>query len=260
MLANSRRFVSSPSAPRSFPPGSATGDHPAGQRAAPTAHERATTRRLPTVYRALLLCAVAGSILFTGTYLVAGTVRPGYDAWRQPISALSHGPGGWVQAVNFVVFGLLIAGSTVGWRAALAPGLGATAIPALKGLTALALIVDGFFPQDPANGYPPGVAAPATPTLHGTIHLAGAFVAIITLAAACFVFAARFAREPRWHAWVPIAALTGIFTIVFIAAFGAMTAHGPAGLFERLATGINSLFTLALVARLLIGTGRISAD
>src|SRR5215472_11270162 len=55
----------------------------------------------------LVSCGGVGAFLFTATYLFEGITRPGYSAWQQPISALSLGPGGWVQQVNFVVFGLL---------------------------------------------------------------------------------------------------------------------------------------------------------
>jgi Protein of unknown function (DUF998) len=61
------------------------------------------------LHRLLLGCGVLGSLLFTGTFLAEGATRAGYDPWRQPISALSLGPGGWLQSVNFVVFGLLMA-------------------------------------------------------------------------------------------------------------------------------------------------------
>ena len=56
----------------------------------------------------LVSCGGIGAFLFTVTYLIEGFTRPGYDAWQQPISALSLGPGGWVQQVNFVVFGVLM--------------------------------------------------------------------------------------------------------------------------------------------------------
>jgi len=210
--------------------------------------------------RALLLCGGVGSLLFTATYLIAGATRPGYDAGRQPISALSLGPGGWVQAANFIVFGVLIGVAALGWRAVLAPGPGATAIPVLRALAALGLITDGLFAQDPAHGYPVGVVAAATPTLHGTVHQLAAVVAITALAASSVVFAARFARAPGWRAWTPVAAAAGVLTIVFIAAFGATLAHGPAGLFERLAGGTQSLFSLAVVARLIAGWGRVVAQ
>jgi len=143
------------------------------------------------------------------------------------------------------------------------PWAAARAIPLLSILAALGLIVDGLVAQDPANGYPLGTAtATATavaPTLHGTIHQLAAVVTITALALSSFVFAARFAREPAWRAWAPVAVTTGILTLVFIAAFGASLAHGPAGLLERLAGGTQSLFALAVSARLLAGTGRVSS-
>ena len=212
----------------------------------------------PAAIKRLLALGVAGSLLFTVVYLNEGGARPGYDAWRQPISALSLGPGGWVQGANFILFGLLIGISTIGYRAALAPGLGATAIPVLRVLAALGLIADGLFSQDPANGYPVGIAAPLSPTLHETIHQIAAIVAITALAASSVVFAARFVRESRWRAWAPFAVLAGMLTIVFIAAFGASITHNPAGLLERLAGGTQSVFGLA-VAALLAGTGRVSS-
>src|SRR5579862_7775230 len=75
--------------------------------------------------KALLSCGLLGSLLFTATYLIEGATRPGYDALQQAMSALSLGPGGWAQQVNFVVFGVLVLASAVGWRRALRGGRGA---------------------------------------------------------------------------------------------------------------------------------------
>ncbi len=126
-------------------------------------------------------------------------------------------------------------------------------------MTALGLIADGIFAQDPENGYPSGALAPVAPTIHATIHLMGAIVAITALAATCFVFAWRFAREPNWYAWTWYAAAAGVLTVAFIVAFGSTPASGPAGLFERLATDVQGLFTVVLVARVLTGTEVLSA-
>lgn len=75
-----------------------------------------TSRRLPwpgaasgsSAQRLLLGCGLAGPVLFIGTFLIEGATRPGYDAWRQAVSALGLGPGGGVQRADFIVFGLLI--------------------------------------------------------------------------------------------------------------------------------------------------------
>jgi hypothetical membrane protein len=191
-----------------------------------------------------------GGLVFTAAYALEGATRQGYDWLAQPISALSLGPGGWVQSADFVLFGLLMVVSAVGWGRLLAAGRAAVAFPALRALAGLALILDGVFSQDPSGGYPPG--ARAAHTLAGQLHTAFAALAIGSPAASWFVLARRLKAEPAWRAWAPAAALTGVLSLVFIAAFGAAGAHGGvAGLFERLAGGVDSLLGLALVVALL---------
>src|SRR5215472_3883042 len=104
----------------------------------------------------LVSCGGVGAFLFTATYLFEGITRPGYDAWQQPISALSLGPGGWVQQINFAVFGVLTLLSAVGWYRFLAPGCNAIWFPLLQGIAGLGLIGIAVFSMDPFPGYPPG--------------------------------------------------------------------------------------------------------
>jgi hypothetical protein len=197
----------------------------------------------------LVALGTVGGLVFTATYSVEGATRAGYDWLGQPISALSLGPGGWVQRANFVLFGLLTAVSAIGWRRLLSAGRGAVAFPALRALAGVALILDGIFSQDPSGGYPPGAAT--AQTLSGQIHTTFAALAIGSLAASWFVLARRLGAEPGWRAWAPAAALTGVLSLAFIMAFGAAGAQGGvSGLFERLAGGVDSLLGLALVVAL----------
>ena len=169
----------------------------------PARARRAVTRRLPRAglddgalsVRAWLLLAAgtAGGLAFTGAYLAEGATRAGYDALAQPISALSLGPGGWVQQLNFIVFGVLVCLSAAGWRAALAPGRGALAFPALRVIAGVGLVMDGLFAQDPSGGYPPGARA-GVPTVHGQLHTLFAMITITALAGGCFVLARRPGR------------------------------------------------------------------
>jgi hypothetical protein len=200
----------------------------------------------------LLAAGTAGGVLFTGAYLAEGATRAGYRPLALPISALSLGPDGWAQQLNFIVFGLLVCLSAIGWRALLAPGRGAVAFPVLHVAAGLGLVMDGLFSQDPSGGYPPGTHDAAA-TVHGQVHTLFAMVTIVALAAGCFVLARRFAAEPAWRSWSALAAAAGIATIVFIAAFGAAGAHGGlAGLWERAAGGANSALSLAVLARLVV--------
>lgn len=217
---------------------------------------RHTNKPVPTPLLLWLSCGTIGSVLFTITYLIEGITRPYYSAWQQAISALSLGPGGWVQQVNFVVFGLIIIWTAFAWRKFLKGGVGATWYPIFRFFEGLGLVVDGFFSQDPAFGYPKG-AVLVPPTLHGTIHVIFAFVSITAIALGLFVLARRFAMEPHWRGWATYSAITGILTIVFIAIFGALTGQHSAiaGLFERLSTGLGTIWGLVFLARLWTGTG-----
>ena len=208
--------------------------------------------RLSPATLALIACSTVGGILFAIVYLIEGATRPGYIAWQQAISALSLGPGGWVQQANFVFFGVLTLCSAVGWRWALTPGAAATWYPILKVVTALGLIMDGFFSQDPAPGYPVGATLVA-PTLHAEVHTIFAVVCITSIALSDFVLARRFFQDRRWRAWVIPTVITGLLTIVFIALFGAAgAAGGIAGIYERVSTGVNSILSVAILTRLLL--------
>jgi len=228
---------------------------------APAREPRAVTPRLPRTgldgrppsVRAWLLLAAGtvGGLVFTGVYLAEGATRAGYQTLAQPVSALSLGPGGWVQQLNFVVFGVLVCLSAAGWRAALAPGRGALAFPVLRLIAGVGLVMDGLFAQDPFGGYPPGARAGAT--VYGQVHTLFAVITIIALAGGCFVLAARFAAEPLWRRWAVFAAAAGVASIVFIAAFGAGGGHGGlAGLWERAAGGATSVLTVAVLIRLAV--------
>lgn len=211
----------------------------------------------PAHVRLLLACGPVGGLIFTATYLIEGATRPGYDAWQQAISALSLGPGGWVQSVNFIVFGLFSCLFALGLRAALAPGLGATWVPRLQALSGLGLILCGFFAQDPAPGYPVG-AQPAL-TMHGQVHIVASIVTLTVMMPACIVLALRYAREPGRRWWAPCWVAAAILTCICMTFFGmAMAQHGPAGLFERLAPMPAALLTNVLVVHVWPQAGRIS--
>lgn len=213
------------------------------------------SRPVPTALLLWLSLGTLGSVLFTTTYLIEGVTRPDYSAWQQAISALSLGPGGWVQQVNFVVFGLITISTAFAWRILLKGGVGANWYPIFRALEGLGLIVDGFFSQDPAFGYPKGAAL--TVTLHGRIHVIFAFVSITAIALGFFVLARRMANEPGWRGWTTYSVITGLLTIVFIATFGALNGQHSeiAGFFERLATSLGTVWGLVFLIRLWTGAG-----
>jgi uncharacterized protein DUF998 len=203
----------------------------------------------------LLTCGTVGGLLYTAIYLIEGAIRPDYDAWQQTISALSLGPGGWVQQVDFVFFGLVTIALAFIWRQILKGGVGATWYPIMRGLEGLALIGAGFFSVDPAPGYPKG--AILTSTLHGTIHTMCALVVITSIAIGYFVLARRFAQEPRWgRGWAVYSIISGLLTLFLFAIFLNEPGSAIAGLIERLATsGVSRPFDVIVLVRVWLGVG-----
>ncbi len=197
----------------------------------------------------LVGCSAIGAFLFTGTYLIEGITRPGYDAWQQAISTLSLGPGGWVQQVNFVFFGLLTLLSVFGWYRLLTPGRASIWFPLFQSFAGLGLIGAGIFPPDPLPGYPPGVV-PTAPTLHGTIHTVCAFAIILFLACGCLVLARRFAVESSWRGWAVYSVITGVLILVFFMLFVAYSTAPAAGLVERVSAGSHALWSCLLLVAL----------
>lgn len=211
----------------------------------------------------LLGCGGIGALIFTAIYLVEGVTRPGYDALRQPISALSLGPGGWAQQANFIVYGALLVLSAAGWYRFLTPLRGALWFglwfPVLQGVSSLCLIGAGIFTMDPFPGYPPGTS-PGPSTLHGTLHGLFAWTLILSMAMGCFTFATllRFKHIPQWRGWYAYSVVTGVLLLIFWGAFvdgasGHIAGLAPlAGLAERLSAMIHDLWLFALTATLLI--------
>ena len=220
------------------------------------AAEAASTVPVPRRLLLWLSYGVAGTVLFPIIYLIEGATRPGYDGWRQAISTLSLGPGGWIQQANFIMCGVSVLWMAYVWRQILQGGVCARWYPIVRGVEGAALIMIGFFSTDPAPGYPPGTVV-ATTTLRGTVHLIFTIVIVNVMALGLFIIARRFWGNPEWRGWGAYSALSGILTFVFISGFGLASAfHSPyAGVFERLAISTDTVWGAVLLIPLWAGRG-----
>ncbi|HKF17349.1 MAG TPA: DUF998 domain-containing protein [Candidatus Dormibacteraeota bacterium] len=177
-----------------------------------------------------------GPALFDAVYLIEGVTRPGYDAWRQAISTLMVGPGGWIQQANFVVLGLITLGVSVVWRRILKGGVCATWYPIMRGIEGFSLIVIGFSLTDP-------------------LHIFWLFMIIGAMMAGLFIIARRFWGDPNWRGWVFYSMASGVLINVFIALFAITNPHHfeYAGVLERIATSIEPIWGLGILVRLWTG-------
>ncbi len=138
----------------------------------------------------LLWGGVLAGPLFIVVFLLEGTLRKGYNPWRQPVSALSIGPRGWVQQTNFFTNSVLLVGCAVGLHSI------------LIGMYGAALFGAGLFITDADD---PQVKR----TKRGRLHQYFTIVVFASLFAATFAFANQFAGAGQ-RGWAAYSLITGI--------------------------------------------------
>jgi hypothetical membrane protein len=207
--------------------------------------------------RLLLTLGAAGPVIFIAAYLVNGAMQPGYSSWHDTISTLSLARHGWIQAVSFMLYGLLTLCFAEGLRrsgAASARGL------AFLIIAGLGLLVIGPVRTDPVLGFPAGEPATATPG--GTVHSLVSLVVFLAFPAAVFIMARHSSRG-----WAAFSIASGVLSLVavalFFAAVSAANGHdggdSPAGFYERLPTLFIGLWQIAFAFRVLTGRAGSSA-
>jgi len=197
------------------------------------------------VTRALLACGVVAGPLWIVVAGIQALTRDGFDLKHHAVSLLSNGDLGWIQITSFVVAGLLVVACAVGMRRALHGGRGGTWGPLLVGAYGVGLIAAGAFVADPAFGFPPGTSqgAPDVVSWHGVLHFIAAGVGFLSLIAACFVFARRFAALGQ-RGWASYSVATGT---VFFAAFAGI-ASGAGNVWVNVAFGVAVVLAWAWVS------------
>lgn len=136
-----------------------------------------------------------GPTLFVAIFTLEGWLRPGYKPLEMYVSALSLGQRGWIQIVNFVVFGVLLLVFTRGVAAEFSHGYASRRGLILLTIIAIGYLLSGPFVMDPM-GTPQNQMS-----IHGTLH--GIFGAIVFLLMpiSCFVYVRRFRADPKWQSF-----------------------------------------------------------
>jgi hypothetical protein len=165
----------------------------------------------------LLVCGIVSGPLFYSVAIMQMLTRPGFDIRRHAISVLSLGSLGWIQIANFLVTGALALCCAIGVRRLLRGSTAGTWGPVLIGIYGVGLLAGAIFHPDPGLGFPPGapVGMPATMSSHAMVHMAGFMAAFLSLIAACFVFARRFASLGE-RGWAIYCASTGVVSLALI--------------------------------------------
>jgi hypothetical protein len=156
--------------------------------------ERAAGRGA-AVTRSLLRWGVAAGPFYLAVSLIQAVLRDGFDLARHPLSLLANGPGGWVQTANFVLTGLMVLATAVGFGRVLRPA--SRAVTWFLGGFGLAMIVAAIFPADPVDGFPPGTPEgfPTSISAAGLLHFAAGALGFTFLAISCLLAARAMSRR-----------------------------------------------------------------
>jgi hypothetical protein len=174
---------------------------------------------------------IVGPALFAVVFILQNVVRTDDDAIAEPVSALSIGAYGWVQRLNFVVFGVLL----LVFAAALHRGVASSRLgwlgPTLLSVAGAGLLVAATFSL--ARDETGAIYDPSFHQVGGMMFFGGTALGLIALSR-------RLAHDPQWRnlsrysLGAGIASIAGGVVINALALPDDAPLHGEAGLIQRI--------------------------
>ena len=197
---------------------------------------------------ALAAAGVAGPIIFAGVALVQSVLRQDHSLVEHPISALAAGTSGWVQNVNFLLFGLLMIAFAVGLHLGVRPSRWGWVGLAFLVLSGMGLMWGGVFPATDSTG---------AFDENRVLHIPGFIMTFLGGGIGLVVMSRRMARDPRWKSVATYALATGITMLVLILVGGGLVRppgaplHAWFGLFQWVLLAVWFPCTIILALSLL---------
>jgi hypothetical membrane protein len=165
---------------------------------------------------------ILGPALFTAVFVVLeAALGDRYDRVAEVVSALEATPYGWIQRLNFAVFGMLTLVFAAGLHHAVRPSRLGIAGPALLGLSGVGLLLAAVFPlREDSNGvtYDPGGHVVA-----GVMFFASSALGLVLMSR-------RLACDPRWRALSRYTFVAGAASVAGFVLIGAVAMPDGAAL------------------------------
>lgn len=201
-----------------------------------------------SVVAALAVAGIVGPIMFAFVALVQSLLRPDHSLVTHPISALAAGPSGWVQGVNFLVFGSLMIAYAVGLHLGVQPTRWGVVGLAFLVLSGLGLVWASVFPATDASG---------AFQENRLLHIPGFIITFLSAGIGLIVMSRRMVVDPRWRSLASYALATGIAMLVLFLMGSALVRppgaplHPWLGLFQWVLLVVWFPCTIVLALRLL---------
>lgn len=215
-----------------------------------TIHGRGRPLSSEPARRAGLLCGLVAPLLWAAVIVIAGELRPGFDHVGQYISELGERGSTtetFMRYGGFVATGLMHVGFAAAFYATL---IRVSDRPRLTLLVAVLIALDGIGRIGAGLfACEPGCAAPES--LGQRLHGLSATIAFLAIAAAALLGAILFRRDKRLRSLSAYSFASGCAGLIFLALMSASEAtHAYTGLYERLASGLLTLWAFVTAVRL----------
>jgi hypothetical membrane protein len=194
----------------------------------------------------LALAGIVAPLWFTALVVLQSLMQPDYSQVALPISALAAWPAGWLQNLNFIVFGLLMSAYAVGLHRNLRPMRGGGIGLALLLVSGVGLVLAGVFAWTRVGA---DFVVP-------TGHFVAAVMSFLGAALGLIVMAQRMAGDPRWRGIAPYTAVSGVAMLVLFVALGRLAVPVDAPLHRWVGLG-QRLIVLVWFACTIVGAVRL---
>ena len=207
----------------------------------------------PSRLTPLALAGIVAPCLFTVLVVVQAAIQPDYSHVHMPISALAAWPAGWVQNLNFYVFGTLTIAFAVGLHLGLRPTREGVVGPAVLVMSGVGAVLAGVFPM--LRGTDGAVVEPIGHAVAAIMTFLGAGIGFI-------VVSRRMRRDPHWASVAGLTLASGVAIILMFLLMAALAVpqNGPLhrwfGLLQRAVLTVWFPWQIALAVRLLLATGQ----
>jgi hypothetical membrane protein len=192
-------------------------------------------------------CGIAAPVLWAAAIIFCGSLRPEYNPLTQYISELGERGSTteqFIRYAGFVPTGLMHMAFAAMLYVAFKGHRLAAAAAALVALNGLARIGAGIFPCEL------GCAEPRI-LLSQKLHSLSSGVGFFALIGACVLWGVVLRRTARLRCLAVYSVASGILGLVFLALMlWSAELRAGTGLYERLSTGVLSLWVLVFAARL----------
>ena len=201
-----------------------------------------------SVIAALAAAGIAGPIMFAVAALVQSLLRSDHSLLTRPISALAAGPSGWVQDVNFLLFGSLMIAYAIGLHLGVRPTRWGVVGLAFLLLSGVGLLWAVLFPATDATG---------AFDEDRLLHIPGFIMTFLGGGIGLIVMSRRMARDLRWRSLATYALASGIAMLVLFLVGGSLVRppgaplHPWFGLFQWILLAVWFPCTVILALRLL---------